>query len=61
MIITGIATQGFKREWVTKYTMMANQDNRFVSFRDVDNANPEKVRSEDINKPDFDSDVVQFL
>jgi len=45
-IITGIATQGFEKEWVTKYTMMASQDNRFVSFRDVDNANPEKVRSE---------------
>lgn len=37
MIITGVATQGLGREWVTKYKMFfTSDDGTYVYFRDVD-------------------------
>lgn len=44
MIITGVATQGLGKEWVTKYRLLAADDGgAYVFFRDVNT--PVKVRS----------------
>ena len=53
MIITGIATQGLGAEWVTKYQLMAWQNQKdFIRFRDIDATILEKVRNcKKIDKP----------
>ena len=46
MIVTGIATQGLAGEWVTKYRLMAGQNDKdYVPFRDVNDTKIEKVKS----------------
>ena len=45
MIVTGVATQGLRGEWVTTYTLMASQNGEsLVPFRDTNDAIIEKVK-----------------
>ena len=48
MILTGIATQGFGSEWVSKFKLMATTKNgdSYIHFRDVHSAISEKVRTD---------------
>ena len=47
MIVTGIATQGLAGEWVTRYRLMASQnENDYVPFRDVNDTKIEKVKKD---------------
>ena len=51
MIVTGISTQGFKGEWVTKFKLMALIKNRdsYIYFRGAYDGMTEKVRTQQTN------------